>query len=171
MSRGFNRVIIMGNLARDPDVRHTPSKQKVARITVAVGRQWKNKTTGELQNHTDFISVSSWNFVADICERYVKKGRPVLVEGRLSVRDFDDAKTGQHRWVTEVVADNIVDISLVASHMDDLLNTGNATAFVELEFTGIEGQADFAFNYSDAMSIEVFYNGRLLSQYDWYLTG
>lgn len=108
MARGYNRVVIMGNVVRDPDVRFTPNKQKVARITVAVGRQWKNKTTGELQNHTDFISVSSWNFVADICERYVKKGRAVLVEGRLSVRDFDDAKTGQHRWVTEVVADNIV---------------------------------------------------------------
>ena len=108
MARGYNRVIIMGNLARDPDVRFTPSKQKVARITVAIGRQWKNKTSGELQSHTDFINVSAWNYVADICDRYLKKGRPVLVEGRLSVRDFDDAKTGQHRWVTEVVADNIV---------------------------------------------------------------
>ncbi|MBP8633232.1 MAG: single-stranded DNA-binding protein [Synergistaceae bacterium] len=108
MARGYNRVIIMGNLARDPDVRFTPSKQKVARITVAIGRQWKNKTSGELQSHTDFVTVSAWNYVADICDRYLKKGRPVLVEGRLSVRDFDDAKTGQHRWVTEVVADNIV---------------------------------------------------------------
>ncbi len=108
MARGFNRVILMGNLARDPDVRFTPNKQKVARITVAIGRQWKNKTTGELQSHTDFVNVSAWSFTADICERYLKKGRPVLVEGRISVRDFDDPKTGQHRWVTEVVADNIV---------------------------------------------------------------
>ncbi|MCE5201064.1 MAG: single-stranded DNA-binding protein [Synergistaceae bacterium] len=108
MSRGYNRVVLMGNLAKDPDVRFTPSKQKVARITVAIGRQWKNKATGELQNHTDFVSVVAWGFSADICERYLKKGRPVLVEGRISVRDFDDVKTGQHRWVTEVVAENIV---------------------------------------------------------------
>jgi len=108
MARGYNRVIIMGNLARDPDVRFTPNKQKVARITVAIGRQWKNKATGELQSHTDFVNVSAWGFTADICERYLKKGRPVLVEGRISVRDFDDPKTGQHRWVTEVVAENIV---------------------------------------------------------------
>lgn len=101
----------MGNLARDPDVRFTPSKQKVARITIAIGRQWKNKATGELQSHTDFVSVVAWSFHADLCERYLKKGRPVLVEGRISVRDFDDAKTGQHRWVTEVVADNIVLLS------------------------------------------------------------
>lgn len=108
MARGFNRVVIMGNLARDPDVRFTPNKQKLARITVAIGRQWKNKATGELQSHTDFVNVSAWGFTADICERYLKKGRPVLVEGRISVRDFDDPKTGQHRWVTEVVAENVV---------------------------------------------------------------
>lgn len=111
MARGYNRVVLMGNLARDPDVRFTPSKQKVARITVAIGRQWKNRTTGELQSHTDFVSVVAWSFHADLCERYLKKGRPVLVEGRISVRDFDDPKTGQHRWVTEVVADNIVLLS------------------------------------------------------------
>ncbi|NLV82036.1 MAG: single-stranded DNA-binding protein [Synergistaceae bacterium] len=108
MARGYNRVVIMGNLARDPDVRFTPNKQKLARITVAVGRQWKNKATGEQQSQTDFISVVAWGFTADICEKYLKKGRPVLVEGRISVRDFDDVKTGQHRWVTEVVAESVV---------------------------------------------------------------
>ncbi|MDR1650749.1 MAG: single-stranded DNA-binding protein, partial [Synergistaceae bacterium] len=100
-----------GNLARDPDVRHTPSKQKVARITVAVGRQWKNKVTGELQSQTDFIPVVAWTFLADICDRYLRKGRPVLVEGRIQVRDYEDAKTGTRRWATEVVADNIVLLS------------------------------------------------------------
>lgn len=108
MSKDFNKVIIMGRLARDPDVRFTPTKQKVARITVATGRQWKNKQTGELQSHTDFISVTAWSFSADLCERYLKKGSQLLVEGRLSTRDYDDLKTGQHKWVTEVVAENIV---------------------------------------------------------------
>lgn len=108
MSRDYNRVIIMGRLARDPDVRYTPSKQKVARITVCTGRQWKNKATGELQSHTDFIPVTAWSFTADICERYMKKGTQVLVEGRISTRDYDDVKTGQHKWVTEVVADSII---------------------------------------------------------------
>ena len=111
MSRGFNKVILMGNLARDPDVRHTPNKQKVARITVAVGRQWKNRVTGELQSHTDFIPVVAWTFLADICDRYLRKGRPVLVEGRMQVREYEDAKTGSRKWATEVVADNIVMLS------------------------------------------------------------
>jgi single-strand DNA-binding protein len=111
MSRGFNKVIIMGNLARDPDVRHTPSKQKVARITVAVGRQWKNKVTGELQSQTDFIPVVAWAFLADICDRYLRKGRPVLVEGRMQVREYEDSKTGGRKWATEVVAENLTMLS------------------------------------------------------------
>jgi single-strand DNA-binding protein len=116
MSRGFNKVIIMGNLARDPDVRHTPSKQKVARITVAVGRQWKNKTTGELQSQTDFIPVVAWGALADICDRYLRKGKPALVEGRMQVRDYDDPKTGVRKWVTEVVAENL---TLLSGRRDD----------------------------------------------------
>jgi single-strand DNA-binding protein len=107
MARGFNKVIIMGNLARDPDVRHTPSKQKVARITVAVGRQWKNKLTGELQSQTDFIPVVAWASLADICDRYLRKGKPILVEGRMQVREYEDQKTGTRKWATEVVAENL----------------------------------------------------------------
>ena len=106
--RGYNRVIIAGNLARDPDVRHTPSKQKVAKITVAVNRQWKNKDTGELQNQTDFIPVVAWSYLADLCDRYLRKGKPVLVEGRIQVRDYEDAKTGMRKWMTEVIAENMV---------------------------------------------------------------
>ena len=111
MARGFNKVIVMGNLARDPDIRHTPSKQKVARITVAVGRQWKNKVTGELQSQTDFIPVVAWGNLADLCDKYLRKGKPVLVEGRMQVRDYDDPKTGTRKWVTEVVAENLTLLS------------------------------------------------------------
>lgn len=121
MSRGFNKVILMGNLAKDPDIRFTASKQKIARITVAVGKQWKDKQTGETKNHTDFISVSAWGFTADICEKYLKKGRPVLLEGRLSVRDYDDEKTGKHVWITEVIAENI---TLLGGGQSDGQNTG-----------------------------------------------
>lgn len=97
----------MGNLARDPDIRHTPSKQKVARITVAVGRQWKNKMTGETQSQVDFIPVVAWTFLADICERFLRKGKPVLVEGRMQVREYEDIKTGTRKWATDVVAENL----------------------------------------------------------------
>jgi single-strand DNA-binding protein len=101
----------MGNLARDPDIRHTPSKQKVARITVAVSRQWKNRVTGELQSQTDFIPVVAWSNLADICDRFLRKGKPVLIEGRIQVREYEDTKTGARKWATEVVADNLVLLS------------------------------------------------------------
>lgn len=107
MSRGFNKVILLGNLARDPDIRHTPAKQKVARFSVAVGRQWKNKQTGETESHTDFIPVVAWAFLADLSENYLRKGKPVLVEGRLQVREYEDQKTGGRKWATEVVAEGI----------------------------------------------------------------
>ena len=107
MSRGYNRTILMGNLAKDPDIRTTQSNQKVARMTIAVGKQWKDKQTGEAKSHTDFINVSAWGYTADICEKYLSKGKPVLIEGRISVRDYDDEKTGKHVWITEVIAENV----------------------------------------------------------------
>lgn len=108
MSRDFNKAILLGRLARDPDVRFTPNKQKTARITLCCGKQWKNKVTGEMQSHTDFITVTAWSGTAEILEKYTKKGSQILVEGHIATRDYDDAKTGQHKWVTEVVADSIV---------------------------------------------------------------
>lgn len=107
MSRDYNRVIIAGRLARDPDVRFTQNKTKTARITVAVGSQWKDKVSGEKKESVDFTPVVCWSFCADICEKYLKKGSHVLIEGRISTRDFDDVKTGTHKWVTEVIAESI----------------------------------------------------------------
>ena len=107
MSRGFNKSILLGNLARDPDVRHTQNKQKVARFTVAVGRQWKNKQTGETETQTDFIPIIAWAFLADLAENYLRKGKSVLVEGRMQVREYEDQKTGGRKWATEIVAEGI----------------------------------------------------------------
>lgn len=105
MARGFNKSIIMGNLARDPEVRYTTSKQAVAKLTVAVNRQWKNKD-GEVQDQADFIPVVVWGSQAESCERFLRKGSPVLVEGRIQVRSYE-ATTGERRWVTEVVAQGV----------------------------------------------------------------
>lgn len=105
MARGFNKVILMGNLAKDPEVRKTQSGQSVASMSVAVNREWKDKG-GEKQSACDFFPVVAWGPTADNCERYLAKGRPVLVEGRLQVRSYDD-KAGQKRWITEVVASDV----------------------------------------------------------------
>lgn len=106
--RGYNKVILIGNLTKDPDVRFTPSKVKVATFTLAVGEAWKDKQTGEKKERADFISVEAWNFSADLCEKYLHKGKPVMVEGKIRVDSYDDTKTGQHVWRTKVQAQNIV---------------------------------------------------------------
>lgn len=108
MSRDYNRVILMGRLTKDPDVRATPSGQKVARFSLANGREWKDKVTGEKKQETQFHPVQAWGRVAETLGTYTHKGDRLLIEGRLSSRDFDDPKTSVHRWVTEVVADTII---------------------------------------------------------------
>lgn len=107
MAGDYNRTILVGRLARDPDIRTTQNGQKTVRFTLCCGRKWKNKTTGEMQEHTDFISVSAWGNIADVIERYVKKGNMLLVEGRINTYDYDDTKSGTHKWVTEVMAETV----------------------------------------------------------------
>jgi single-strand DNA-binding protein len=103
--KGFNKVVIMGNLARDPEIRYTASKTAVAKLTVAVGHRYKAKN-GTVVDQTDFIPVVVWDKGAENCEKFLRKGRPVLVEGRLQVRSYE--KDGEKRYATEVVANNVV---------------------------------------------------------------
>lgn len=117
MARGFNKVILLGNLAKDPQIRYTASKQAVASFSVAVNRSWKGKN-GELQEAVDFIPIVVWGPMAENCERYLSKGRPVLVEGRIQVRSYDD-KSGQKRWVTEVVAADVTFLPSSGGKKDD----------------------------------------------------
>ncbi|MDD2206172.1 MAG: single-stranded DNA-binding protein [Aminobacterium sp.] len=132
MARGFNKVILMGNLSRDPEIRYTASKQAVARLNVAVDRQWKGRN-GEIQNQVDFIPIVVWGSQAENCERYLRKGRPVLVEGRLQVRSYED-KSGERRWVTEVVASSVVFLGS-APRDDD--NKGNHSSSGSDDFGSI----------------------------------
>ena len=103
MARGFNKVVLMGNLARDPEVRYTVEKRAWARFTVAVGYTWKNKN-GEFQDATDFIPVVAWGPLADRCGRYLKKGSGVLVEGKLRVRSYEARDGSGKKYSTEVEA-------------------------------------------------------------------
>lgn len=110
MSRDYNRVILMGRLTKDPDMRRTPSGALVARITLATGREWKDKTTGEKKSETDFHPIVAWGAAADTLEKYCKKGKQLHIEGRLHSYSYDD-KNGVRKWVTEVVAENIIMMS------------------------------------------------------------
>ena len=100
----LNHIVIMGRLARDPELRHTTTGTPVASFRLAVDRDFKDKTTGE--RATDWIDVVAWRGTAEFVTRYFTKGRMAVVEGRLQVRNWTD-KNNQPRTTAEVVADNI----------------------------------------------------------------
>ena len=106
MARGFNKVILMGNLARDPEVRYTVDKRAWVRFTIAVGYSWKNKA-GEFQDGTDFIPVVAWGPLGERCGRYLKKGSGALVEGKIRVRSYEAKDGSGKRYSTEVEANDV----------------------------------------------------------------
>ena len=106
MARDMNKVILLGNLARDPELRYSVEKRAMARFTVAVNNSWKDKS-GELQESVDFIPVVVWGPMAENCERYLKKGSRVLVEGRIQVRSYEAKDGSGKRYATDVVASNV----------------------------------------------------------------
>ena len=105
MVKGVNRIVLMGNLAADPELRYTPQGSAVATFRIAVNRAYRD-AEGELKEDTQFFTVVSWGKTAELCTQYLNKGRGALVEGRLNVRDYE--KEGERRWVTEVVASRVV---------------------------------------------------------------
>ena len=100
----LNKVLIVGRLTRDPDMRRTQAGITVASFTLAVDRDYKDKASGE--RGTDFINVVAWRQAGEFVGKYFSKGRMAVVEGRLQVRDWTD-QDGKKRWTTEVVADNV----------------------------------------------------------------
>ena len=103
----FNKVILVGNLTRDPEVRYTTGGTAVCDISLAVNAQWTDKRTNERKEEVSFIDVTLWGRTAEIAGEYLAKGRPVLVEGRLQQDRWDDKETGQKRSKLKVVADSM----------------------------------------------------------------
>jgi single-strand DNA-binding protein len=101
-----NKVILIGNLGKDPEVRYAPSGSAICNVTLATSRQWKDKTSGEKQEETEWHRVVFYDRLAEIAGEYLKKGRPVYVEGRLKTRKWTD-KEGVEKYTTEIVADQM----------------------------------------------------------------
>ena len=102
----LNRVLLIGNLTRDPEVRYTPKGTAVADIGMAINRVISNDE-GERREEVTYVDVVLWGRLAEIAEQYLKKGRPVFVEGRLQLDSWDDKQTGQKRSRLRVVAENL----------------------------------------------------------------
>jgi single-strand DNA-binding protein len=106
MSRGLNKVMIIGRLGRDPEMRYTPSGKPVTTFSVATHRSW-NTSEGERRTETEWFNVVAWGSLAEICKEYLSKNRLVYIEGRLQTRRWDDAEGIKHTSV-EIVANEMI---------------------------------------------------------------
>lgn len=104
-----NKVILVGNLGADPELKYTPSNRPVCNLSIATNEVWKDKD-GKKQERTEWHRVNVWGDQAEHCSKYLAKGRTVYIEGRLQTRSWDD-KEGKKRYSTEVVAERVVFIS------------------------------------------------------------
>lgn len=105
--RGVNKVILVGNLGRDPEVRYLPSGGAVANVTIATSEAWKDKNTGQQQEQTEWHRVVFYGKLAEIAGEYLKKGSKVYVEGSLHTRKWQDKQTGQDKYSTEIKANTM----------------------------------------------------------------
>ncbi len=123
MAKGFNKVILMGNLTRDVEMRTTPSGQTVANFSLAVSRSWKDQS-GQTQEQTSFINCVAWGKAGEIIAQYTSKGSPLLVSGRLDQRSYED-KDGNKRQAVEV---NVEDFNFIGGGRGDGASGSDSSA-------------------------------------------
>ncbi|PZR99817.1 MAG: single-stranded DNA-binding protein [Candidatus Chloroheliales bacterium] len=105
--RSLNKIMLIGNLGKDPEMRFTPNGQEQVRFTLACSRSWKTPE-GETREETDWFNVTTFGNLGKICNEYLHKGSKVYIEGRLSMRQYDDAQTGQKKTWVEVFATDMM---------------------------------------------------------------
>ena len=106
MARGLNKVMLIGNLGRDPEMRYTPTGKPVTAFSLAVNRSWST-AEGERREDAEWFNIVAWGELAERCNKYLRKGERVYVEGRLQTRNYED-KEGKKVYITEVVAEDVL---------------------------------------------------------------
>lgn len=106
MTRDLNKVMVIGRLGRDPELRYTPGGSPVTTFSVAASRQWKD-ASGELREETEWFNIVAWNKLAEICKDHLRKASRVYIEGRLQTRQWQDQE-GQNHYRTEVIAHDMI---------------------------------------------------------------
>lgn len=102
----LNKCMFIGNLGRDPEIKFIDNGNAVANFSIACNEKWKDKASGEQKEHVEWVRVVAWGKLATLCGEYLKKGRPVFVEGKMKTRKWTD-KNGVEKYTTEVVADGV----------------------------------------------------------------
>ncbi|PKF61635.1 single-stranded DNA-binding protein [Psychromonas sp. psych-6C06] len=106
-NRSINKVILVGNLGKDPEMRYMPNGNAVANFSIATTESWKNKQTGEYENQTEWHNLTVYGKFGEMCGQYLKKGAKVYVEGKLKTRKWQDKTTGQDKYATDVVVSEL----------------------------------------------------------------
>jgi|SRR5690554_1972697 len=119
-----NKVILVGNLGRDPEVRYSPDGAAICNLSLATTSQWKDRASGERREETEWHRVVLYNRLAEIAGEYLRKGRAVYIEGRIKTRKWQDKETGQDRYSTEVVADQM---QMLGGRGDDMGGGGGGS--------------------------------------------
>ena len=125
MAKGFNKVILMGNLTRDPETRSTASGQSVTNFTLAISRSWKS-ADGTRQDQVSYINCVAWSKTGEVIAQYLTKGSPALVSGRLEQRSWEDKESGQKRSTVEVIVDDFNFVGGRAGNEDSDMNSGTS---------------------------------------------
>ena len=118
MSRGVNKVILVGNLGQKPEMRYTATQSAVANLSIATTESWKDKESGEMRDKTEWHRVVYFGKLAEIVEKYLDKGSSVYVEGKLQTRKWQD-KNGADRWTTEIVGSELTMLGSRSSSSND----------------------------------------------------
>jgi len=134
-NRGVNKVILIGNLGQDPEVRYTPNGNAVANVTLATSMSWRDKTSGELQERTEWHRIVFFNRLAEIVGEYLRKGSKTYIEGSLRTRKWQD-KEGNFRYTTEVIANEM--------HILDNRNSSNGSSNYQKDDTTAAPKSDAA---------------------------
>ena len=106
--KSVNKVILIGNIGKDPDVKYTNSGTAVAKFSIATNERFKSKTSGEWEEKTEWHSLIAWAKLAEVIKEYAPKGTKVYIEGKLQTSSWDDKKTGDKKYKTEIVVDELV---------------------------------------------------------------
>jgi single-strand DNA-binding protein len=126
MSNGLNKVLIIGNLGADPEIKYTQAGSPVANLSVATSERWKDKNTGEQKEQVEWHRVVIFGRLAEIAEQYLKKGSKIFVEGKLQTRDWEDSE-GKKRYTTEVVAREMTMLDSKGDSIESSSSTGSSS--------------------------------------------
>jgi single-strand DNA-binding protein len=147
MAASLNKVILMGNLGKDPETRTLESGTVMCRFSIATTETYKNRQSGEKTSHTEWHNVVLWRGLAEVADKYLHKGDKVLIEGRIRTRSWEDKESGQMRYSTEILADQMqmMGSNKKAENTEDanLTQEPNTESFVEESPTTTEENLPF----------------------------